>query len=107
MKRRPPPILDLPETPRRKRSLSEEEHALWESVAKQIRPLRKKPRVAKAEITSPEKEVPAATRHVAAARPSAPVKGAPPPKPQAPPLTPFGRRERSQLSRGRKEIDAR
>ena len=29
------------------------------------------------------------------------------PKPEAPPLAPIGRRERSQLSRGRKEIDAR
>jgi DNA-nicking Smr family endonuclease len=28
-------------------------------------------------------------------------------KPEAPPLAPLGRRERSQLSRGRKEIDAR
>jgi DNA-nicking Smr family endonuclease len=36
-----------------------------------------------------------------------PVKIAPPPKPQAPPLAPIGRRERAQLSRGKKEIDAR
>ena len=36
-----------------------------------------------------------------------PVKTTPPPKPQAPPLAPLGRRERSQLSRGKKEIDAR
>ena len=31
----------------------------------------------------------------------------PAPPPAAPPLAPLGRRERSQLSRGRKEIDAR
>ena len=30
-----------------------------------------------------------------------------PPKPEPPPLAPIGRRERAQLSRGRKEIDAR
>jgi DNA-nicking Smr family endonuclease len=30
-----------------------------------------------------------------------------PPKPEPPPLAPIGRRERSHLSRGRKEIDAR
>ena len=107
MKRRPPPIPDLPETPRRKRSLSEEERVLWESVAKQIRPLRKKPRMANAEIASPEKGGSVAARDVAAPKPSAPVKVAPPPKPRAPPLAPLGRRERSQLSRGRKEIDAR
>ena len=35
------------------------------------------------------------------------MKIAPPPKPQAPPLAPIGRRERAKLSRGRKEIDAR
>ena len=34
--------------------------------------------------------------------------GAPPPKkPVAPPLAPIGRRERSQLSKGKKEIEAR
>jgi len=44
MKRSVPfPISDLT-TPRRKRALSEEEHALWESVARQVKPLRKKPR---------------------------------------------------------------
>ena len=31
----------------------------------------------------------------------------PPSRPEPPPLAPIGRRERSQLSRGRKEIDAR
>ena len=40
-------IPELPAPPRRKRGLSEEERALWESVAKQIKPLRKKPRAAK------------------------------------------------------------
>ena len=29
------------------------------------------------------------------------------PRPEAPPLAPIGRRERAQLSRGRKQIDAR
>ena len=41
------------------------------------------------------------------ARPPSPVKIPQPPKPQAPPLAPIGRRERAQLSRGKKEIDAR
>jgi DNA-nicking Smr family endonuclease len=43
----------------------------------------------------------------ASSRLPSPVKVAPPPKPQAPPLAPIGRRERAQLSRGKKEIDAR
>jgi DNA-nicking Smr family endonuclease len=104
MKRRPPPIPDLSEMPRRKRGLSAEERALWESVAKQIKPLRKKFRALKNQAAA-ESEV--ATIAVPMLRPAAPLKIAPAQKPQAPPLAPLGRRERAQLSRGRKEIDAR
>ena len=42
-----------------------------------------------------------------AARPSQNGRAPKPEPPAAPPLAPLGRRERSQLSRGRKEIDAR
>ncbi|MDO9295589.1 Smr/MutS family protein [Bradyrhizobium sp.] len=108
--KRPPVIPDLPAPPRRRRSLSEEERALWESVAKQTKPLRKRARAAKPHAASPD----AAT---VAAKPTSPSKQPPPAKiprvarpalpPAAPPLAPLGRRERSQLSRGRKEIDAR
>ena len=108
MKRTPSnSIPELPVAPRRKRSLSEEERELWESIAKEIRPLRKKPRAGKPEAVSAE----AAT--TAAAKPETPPKPLPSAKipraikPVAPPLAPLGRRERAQLSRGRKEIDAR
>lgn len=106
MKKRPP-ILTTPSPIRRKRTLSGEELALWEHVAKQIKPLRKKPRPIKGslEVTSNEAEaeqslqvpkpMPVVPRKVVVA-PAAP-----------PPLAPIGRRERSQLSRGRKDIDAR
>jgi DNA-nicking Smr family endonuclease len=101
-------IPELIDPPRRKRALSEEERALWESVAKQTRPLRKKPRMAKA---APQKEVPVSAKPVAApprVSHTKPVQPAKPDLPSAPPpLAPLGRRERSQLSRGRKEIDAR
>jgi DNA-nicking Smr family endonuclease len=106
MKRPSPPIPESSVAPRR-RALSEEERALWETIAKQVKPLRKKPRALKAS-TAPVEEVPAGARaagspkHPAAARPAKILK---PDKP--PPLAPLGRRERSQLSRGRKEIDAR
>ena len=50
MRRPATPIPELPASPRRKRSLSEEERALWESVAKQTKPLRRKARAAKAEV---------------------------------------------------------
>ena len=110
--KRPPstPIPELPVAPRRKRSLSEEERALWDSVAKQTKPLRKRHRAAKAPVDSPAAEAVAAAKPASSPKPltSAGVfRAAKPPPPEAPPLAPLGRRERSQLSRGRKEIDAR
>jgi DNA-nicking Smr family endonuclease len=108
MKRQPPSsIPELAASPRRKRSLSEEERALWESVAKQTKPLRKKPRAAKVQGAAPAAEAVVAAKPVASPKPLplAKIPRAPPPAP--PPLAPLGRRERSQLSRGRKEIDAR
>jgi DNA-nicking Smr family endonuclease len=104
MKRRTT-IPELPLPPRRKRGLSEEEHALWESVAKQVNPLRKPHRAPKPLVTSPETEAKPAQKPVAAPKPPAPIVS--PSRRQPPPLAPIGRRERSHLSRGRKEIDAR
>jgi DNA-nicking Smr family endonuclease len=106
--KRPRIIPELVDPPRRKRALSEEERALWESVAKQTKPLRKKTRIAK---VAQQAEAPVTAKPVAApslashAKPQRPAKPDLPPAP--PPLAPLGRRERSQLSRGRKEIDAR
>ena len=113
--KRPPStaIPEFPAWPRRKRSLSEEERALWESVAKQTKPLRKKHRAAKPPaVDSPATEAPAAAKPAAPPKPPPSTKILRAPKPQVPPaapplLAPLGRRERSQLSRGRKEIDAR
>jgi DNA-nicking Smr family endonuclease len=107
--RRPPsePIPDQPSQPRRKRSLSEEERVLWESIAKQVKPLRKRPRAAKAHTIEALAVVPAAARPAAVTKPRVSVQTASPPKPATPPLAPLGRRERSKLSRGRMEIDAR
>jgi DNA-nicking Smr family endonuclease len=107
MKRQPSAsIPELAAPSRRKRSLSEEERALWESVAKQTKPLRKKPRAAKAEGAAPAAEAPAAAKPVAPSK-ALPLVKIPRAPPAAPPLAPLGRRERSQLSRGRTEIDAR
>ena len=101
--KRPSPLPESVVTPRRKRALSEEERALWESVAKQVKPLRKRPRAPKAPIAAVA-ELPAEAR-------SATVPNRRPakiPKPDnPPPLAPLGRRERSQLSRGRKQIEDR
>jgi DNA-nicking Smr family endonuclease len=104
MKRRPPEFPDVSAGIRRKRSLSEEERKLWESVARQVKPLRARPRLPHSRAV--EVEAPAVSPAVTPRLPS-PVKISPPPKPQAPPLAPIGRRERAQLSRGKREIDAR
>jgi DNA-nicking Smr family endonuclease len=108
--KRPSSVPELPAAPRRKRSLSEEERVLWESVAKQTKPLRKKTRAAKADVVLPDAEAVTVAKPAASSRPHPTAKSLQPPKPlppAAPPLAPLGRRERSQLSRGRKEIDAR
>ena len=103
-----PPVTPELSAPRRRRALSEEERALWESVAKQTKPLRKKPRAAKAPAAAPDSEPPAVAKQVAPPPlPSARTARAPTLPPAAPPLAPLGRRERSQLSRGRKEIEDR
>jgi DNA-nicking Smr family endonuclease len=98
---------DLSQPPRRhKRVLSEEERALWDSVARQAKPLRKKPRLATAPPTALAPEAPVVT----AAPPAKSVPSAHVPKVSkaaVPPLAPLGRRERARLSRGKDEIDAR
>jgi DNA-nicking Smr family endonuclease len=93
--------------PRRKRGLSEEERALWESVAKQVKPLRKRHRTAKPHASPSDGETKAAAKPPVLPKPL-PVKIVHTPRPATPPpLAPLGRRERSQLSRGRREIEAR
>jgi DNA-nicking Smr family endonuclease len=108
--KRPPTIPELPAPPRRKRSLSEEERALWESVARQARPLAKKHRAAKPQAVAPDAQAPVAAKEASPkSHPPASMARAPKPTvpPAPPPLAPLGRRERSHLSRGRKEIEAR
>lgn len=104
MKRRPPEIPDLHLAQRRRRHLSEDERTLWESVARQVKPLRATPRLTRPPTPDLDKApaVPAATL-----RPPSPVKIAQPARPHTPPLAPIGRRERARLSRGKQEIDAR
>jgi DNA-nicking Smr family endonuclease len=103
MKHPSPPTPQTAGAPRRKRALSAEERALWDSVATQIKPLRKKPRAMKTPIEEPL--VAARPARPPKSPPAAVAKAAPPNKP--PPLAPLGRRERTQLSRGRKEIQGR
>lgn len=96
-------VPDPPLSPRR-RSLSEEERALWESVARQVKPLRKTPRLGKAAAANADD---APNRPAPSPRPVSSHQPPKPSKPAMPALAPLGRRERSKLSRGRSEIDAR
>jgi DNA-nicking Smr family endonuclease len=89
---------------RRKRALSEDDRALWELVAKQVKPLKKR-RLPK--LLPPMSAAEPAAAPPASSRPIAPVHVHKPMKPAMPPLVPLGRRERARLSRGRSEIDAR
>jgi DNA-nicking Smr family endonuclease len=103
--KRPPP--ELPARPRRTRALTEDERQLWESVAEQAKPLRKRHRPAKSAtvpipVSSLDAKPTSAPKPALAAKVSKPARRDGPPPPVA--LT---RRERSQLSRGRKDIDAR
>lgn len=101
-----PRNLDPPPSPRRKRALSREEAELWENVTKQAKPLRKRSRPAK---SSPEivEEVPVTANSAPSLKLPAAIRKIPSAPPVPPPLAPLGRRERSKLSRGRKDIDAR
>lgn len=106
MKRRPPDETRAKPPPRGRRLLSEEERQLWDSVARQAKPLRRRVIVGKADVTAKAASLPS---QVMTPQPKAPQSDKPKivaPK-SAPPLAPLARRERSQLSRGRTEIDAR
>ncbi|HZC95874.1 MAG TPA: DNA mismatch repair protein MutS, partial [Bradyrhizobium sp.] len=74
-------IPELTPPPRRKRGLSEEERALWESVVKQAKPLRRKHRAASPPVTPLKVETGAVAKVVAQAKPVPVVKASPPMKP--------------------------
>ena len=97
-----PPIPDAAPS-RRRRALSEEERALWDSVARQVKPLKKHRPLKAASVPHPE--APPA-KHAVSTKP-VPAVAPRAPKPAMPPLVPLGRRERAKLSRGRQEIEAR
>jgi DNA-nicking Smr family endonuclease len=86
-----------------RRSLSDEERALWDTVTRAIAPLRKR--------KAKKREEPAVAAAVPPplAKPARGAKVAPAaaPKTQVPPLAPLGRRMRSKLARGSEPIDER
>lgn len=87
-----------------RRTLSAEERELWNSVAKQAKPLRK--RVKRIEKIEPVVAPPTVASLVKIIAPK-PVAAKPRAPPQPPALAHFDRRERAKIARGRREIDAR
>ena len=85
----------------RRRSLSDEERALWSGVARSIKPLR--------HSRQPGDEAPdgAPVRDAAAASPLPAAQPVTPAPKRSPPLAPLGRRLRQRVARGREAIDAR
>jgi len=90
----------------RKRSLSDDERVLWDTVTRAIAPLRRmkaakaKETVEAIEAAAPLTAKPA--RNAVRPPPTAPIQ-----RPGPPPLAPLGRRMRQKLARGSEEIDAR
>lgn len=107
MTRKPQLITDAAPS-RRRRVLSAEERALWDDVVRAIRPLkRSRKRAASHDDPAATKAAPAPAKEVIRAPPPATAAAPKPPRAGPPPLASLGRRERSQLARGRKEIEAR
>jgi DNA-nicking Smr family endonuclease len=92
----------------RRRSLSDEEDALWRGIARSIKPLpRARPakEISDAAVPSKSPAEPAVT-----AKPAPVRQPPPPPQKEAPPLaplTPLGRRLKQRVARGREPIEAR
>src|SRR5262245_51461564 len=93
----------------RRRQVSEEEHALWRTVTRSVKPLRRprkdaQPAIDRAEAPRPAVRSKAPPHPVAAAKKPAPQ---PAPKPKEPALEPLDRRAKQKLARGTQAIDAR
>jgi DNA-nicking Smr family endonuclease len=89
----------------RRRTLSEDEEALWSGIARSIKPLPGGRAAAKAGTKAGTKAA-VAKELISASPPSSPRDEARPEK-KPPPLAPLGRRFKQRVARGRETIDAR
>jgi DNA-nicking Smr family endonuclease len=99
-----------------RRRLTDDEHALWQGVARSVSPLRKRlkrpaisepPETAKAQPKpAPKPPTKSAPKGRAAAR-HAPIPSAPPKPAGPPPLAPLGRKLKHRIARGSHAIDGR
>jgi len=106
---------------RRKRALSEEEHALWQKVAESIEPLKRSRRRASVPTAKPEETAPTSALVSEAAAPHPPpppkklhrtkqapvVAPKPPAKPSPPSLAPIDARTKRKIARGIVPIEQR
>lgn len=95
---------------RRKCLLSEEDRALWQEIAKTIKPLAKRKRITKIAIVENDAPPPVVSKGIRKTATAAKPGHAPSAKPSpsvTPPLAPLGRRERSHLAKGRRDIHGR
>ena len=93
-----------------RRRLTDDEHALWQGVARSVSPLRKRPRRTvvsePAEAAKPTPK-PVPTSRPAAAKTAAPATVATPKPAGPPPLAPIGRKLKQRIARGSHAIDGR
>jgi DNA-nicking Smr family endonuclease len=94
-----------------RRRLTDDEHALWQGVARSVSPLRKRARrtvISEPGETAKTPPKPTLKLRAATAAKKAPVPAAPPPKPAGPPpLAPLGRKLKQRIARGSHAIDGR
>jgi DNA-nicking Smr family endonuclease len=88
-----------------RRRLTDEEQALWSGVARSVKPLRPKKPKAKTATAPALDFIEATPSPPRSARREQPIAPSSPKKP--PPLTPFDRRGKKRVARGRDAIDAR
>jgi DNA-nicking Smr family endonuclease len=89
---------------RRGKRLSSDDVAVWESVARSVRPLKKRPRRAESPQGDAETTKKAAPKR-AVAKPSLPAR--PPQEKAPPPVAALDRKTKQKIARGRQAIDAR
>ncbi len=91
----------------RRRSLSDEEHALWTGIARSIKPLHR----ARKQSAEPAKAIEVSSSGAAAATPRAMTRQVATATAAAekttPPLAPLGRKLKKRVARGREPIEAR
>ena len=90
----------------RRRSLSDDERTLWNTVTRAIKPLRKR-RVVEEDEPSPAAEAPPVSAKRSKVLPQIVAPPSVPRRSEPPPLAPIDRRMKQKLGRGTESIDAR